>query len=195
MATHEERSRAESSAVSTLVPPVEPIDHVVGRSDAAVTLLEYGDYECPFCARAHLVVNEVLEAMASMTRFAFRQFPLTHIHPHALVAAQAAEAAGAQGRFWEMHDMLFENQDALSLETILRCASALDLDVERIVDDLRNGVHLRKVKRDFESGTRSGANGTPTFFINDSRLQTAWDPEHLVRAIQAAASRDRTARP
>jgi len=165
--------------MSRLTMPVGPDDHVLGRSDAPVTLCEYGDYECPHCGRAHAVTAELLRQRANDVRFAFRHFPLTRIHPHAGSAAQAAEAAGSQGQFWPMHSMLFEHQDALEPEDLLSYARALDLDIPRFVQELRAGVHMPRIQRDFRSGARSGVNGTPTLFINDERLDGPWDLDVL----------------
>jgi protein-disulfide isomerase len=164
---------------------VESSDHVRGRFDAPVTLIEYGDYECPYCGRAYFVVEDVLRRAGPSVRYVFRNFPLSQMHPHALVAAQWAEAAGAQGKFWEMHSTLFENQDALGTDDLLRYAQLLDLDVPRMVDEIREGVHLAKVKKDFRSGVRAGVNGTPTFFINGVRFDGDW-ATGLLDAIREA---------
>lgn len=174
--------------MSRLVVPVGPTDHVLGPEKASVTLVEYGDYECPFCARAHGVLAQVLEHVREEARFAYRHFPLSQMHPHAQRAAQAAEAAAAQGRFWEMHHTLYEHQDALDLEDLLEYAEALDLDVVRFAAELREEVHLPHVRADFRSGVRSGVNGTPTFFINEERFDLPWDdPVTLETAIEQAA--------
>jgi protein-disulfide isomerase len=169
--------------MSRLKQPVGPSDHVLGPRDAPVTLVEYLDYECPFCARAHHVVAEVLRRVGDIARYVPRHFPLSQVHPHAVVAAQAAEAAGAQNRFWQMHSTLFENQDALEPEDLIRYAASLGVDVPRFADELRTGVHMWKVRSDFMSGARSGVNGTPTFFINDARFDGSWDPDSLTAAI------------
>lgn len=162
-------------------------DHVIGSADAPVTLLEYGDYECPHCRRAHFVVDSVLGRIGDRMRYVFRTFPLSETHPHALLAAQSAEAAGAQGKFWPMHATLFENQPALEIEDMVGYAEALDLDVQRMLDELRAGFHLAKVRADFRSGVRSGVNGTPTFFVNGLRFDGSWDPDSLVLAIRKAS--------
>lgn len=175
--------------MSRLTQPVGPGDHILGPPNAPVTIVEYLDYECPYCARAHGVVAEVLERVGEETRYVPRHFPLSQIHPHALLAAQAAEAAGAQGRFWPMHATLFDNQFALDADAILLYADALGLDVPRFTRDLRSGAFLPKVQNDFKSGVRSGVNGTPTFFINGDRLERQWDAPTLVAAIQQAAQR------
>jgi protein-disulfide isomerase len=174
--------------MSRLLQPVGRLDHVLGPSDASVTLVEYGDYECPHCARAHGVLAEVLRRVGDDLLFAYRHFPLSQIHPHATLAAQAAEAAGDQDHFWEMHHMLFEHQDALELDDLVSYARAIGLDVVPFAQELRDQVNLPKVRADFLSGVRSGVNGTPTFFINGERLNTAWDdPIALATALEHAA--------
>jgi protein-disulfide isomerase len=172
--------------MSKLKPPVGSGDHILGDVDAPVTLLEYGDYECPYCGRAHIVLQEVLRRVGRDVRFVFRHFPLAEVHSHAQKAAEAAEAAGAQGKFWPMHDMLFENQDALETEDLIGYAEALGLDDARFVEDLETHAHLEKVKSDFRSGVRSGVNGTPTFFIEGARFDGSWDPDTLTAALQKA---------
>lgn len=171
--------------MSKLTPPLGPDDHVLGPSAVRVALAEYGDYECPFCARAHHQAQKVIRDFGSSMRFAFRHFPITQAHPHALQAAEAAEAAGAQGSFWRMHDMLFENQHALELEHLCGYATALDLDVARFIDDMGSHAYLERVKRDFRSGARSGVNGTPTFFIDGERFDGSWDAETLEMAVSS----------
>jgi protein-disulfide isomerase len=171
----------------TLSPPVSDRDHVIGPANAPVTLLEYGDYECPYCAMAHPVVKELRRRIGNAMRFAFRHFPLTRVHPHAERAAEAAEAAGAQGKFWQMHDMLYEHQDALEDEDLLVYAGELGLDLHRFALDLETGAHGRKVREDFLSGVRSGVNGTPTFFINGRRHEGSYDLPSLLAAVATAA--------
>jgi protein-disulfide isomerase len=148
-----------------------------------VTLVEYGDYECPHCGRAHPIVKAVQERFGDQLCFVFRHFPLTQIHPHAQRAAEAAEAAGAQGAFWEMHDLLYENQDALGDVHLIGYAATLDLDVERFAEELADGTYSRRVREDFLSGVRSGVNGTPTFFVNGRRHDAPWDLATLSAAI------------
>jgi protein-disulfide isomerase len=174
--------------MSSLVQPVSRLDHVLGPGDASVTLVEYGDYECPHCRRAHAVLGEVLTRVGDDVLYAYRHFPLTQIHPHATLAAQAAEAAEAQDRFWEMHHTLFERQDALEFDDLLSYARALELDVVRFAQELRGQVHLPMVRSDFLSGVRSGVNGTPTFFVNGEQFNTPWDdPIAFVTALARAA--------
>jgi protein-disulfide isomerase len=169
-----------------LALPVGRRDHVRGPATAPVTLLEYGDYECPFCGAAHPVVDQVVQIMGDQLRFAYRHFPLTQAHPHAQQAAEAAEAAATQGRFWEMHDLLFEHQDRLAARDLLAYASTLALDVARFAIELNTHMHAPRVREDFLSGVRSGVNGTPTFFINDLRHNGGYDLESLLTALTAA---------
>jgi len=149
-------------------------DHSTGPEDAPITLVEYGDYECPHCGRAHPIVKAVQRSLGDKLRFVFRNFPLSQSHPHAENAAESAEAAGAQGRFWQMHDTLFENQDALKDEDLVRYASELGLDVDRFAAELDSGMYTDAVAEDFSSGVRSGVNGTPTFFVNGERFDGDW---------------------
>jgi protein-disulfide isomerase len=165
------------------LPVSDRRDHLRGNLTAPVTIVEYGDFECPHCGRAHFIVNDLLDQAGDEICFAFRHFPLAQIHPHAFRAAEAAEAAGAQERFWEMHDTLFENQDALDDESLLEYALALDLDVRRVEAELNKGVHTARVREDFITGARSGVNGTPTFFINGRRHDGPWDLASLANAI------------
>ncbi len=173
--------------MSKLNPPVGPRDHVRGSPDALVTLVEYGDFECPYCGRAHPALLEVERRMGRDMRFVFRHFPIAELHPHAVAAAEAAEAAGAQRKFWPMHDMLYENQGALEIEDLVGYANALGLDTERFTGDLVSHAHLHRVQRDFQSGVQSGVEGTPTFFINDVRYEDSWDPDTLTIALRAAS--------
>ncbi len=173
---------------ATLTPPVSERDHAQGPADAPLTLVEYGDYECPYCGRAYPIVKYVQEQLGAKLRFVFRNFPLRELHPHAQHAAEAAEAAGGQGRFWEMHDHLFEHQRRLSDRHLIEYASRLRLDVERFDRELTQHVHAPRVRADFSSGVRSGVNGTPTFFINGVRHDGSWDAEALLEALRAAAS-------
>jgi protein-disulfide isomerase len=176
-----------SSSSATLTPPVSDRDHVIGPPTAPVTLVEYGDYECPYCGMAHPTVIEILRQVGDDVRFVFRHFPLTRIHPHAERAAEAAEAAGAQGRFWQMHDMLYTHQQALEDRDLVLYADAIQLDVPRFVSELQAGVHMPRVREDFLSGVRSGVNGTPTFFINGRRHDAGYELPTLLAAVVAAA--------
>jgi NhaA family Na+:H+ antiporter len=154
--------------IATLRPPVDPDrDHVRGAADAQVTLVEYGDFQCPYCGEAYSVVHELLERFGDQLRFVFRHMPLADLHPRAPYAAEAAEAAGAQGRFWEMHDRLFEHQRELSDEELRGHAGAVGVpDGERFDAELRDRVHAARVEEDYASGARSGVPSTPRFFVN-----------------------------
>jgi protein-disulfide isomerase len=174
---------------ATLAPPVSKRDHLRGSLDAPVVMAEYGDFECAFCGQAYWVVKELEQALGEVLCVAFRHFPLNTVHPHAQHAAEAAEAAGAQGRFWEMHDMLFERQQALEDSDLVDYALALGLDAERFTRDMLEHRWAPRVREDFMSGVRSGVNGTPTFFINGVRHDGGFDPDSLLRAIEYAAER------
>jgi protein-disulfide isomerase len=176
-----------ASMRAQLAMPVSERDHVQGPENAPVTLVEYGDFECPYCAAAHVIVKEVQEIMADKLRFVFRHFPLTQIHPHAETAAEASEAADAQGQFWEMHDLLFENQPRLDPPHLLMFAEELGLDSKRFVQELEAGIYRERVREDFLTGVRSGVNGTPAFFINGVRYDGSWDLAPFVEALESAS--------
>jgi protein-disulfide isomerase len=172
--------------MSQLKPPVGANDHVQGPAKAPVTIVEYGDYECPYCGQAYPITKALQERLGDQLRFVFRNFPLAEAHPHAEHAAEAAEAAAAQGKFWEMHDLLYENQDALEDEDLARYAQTLNLDVPRFVKDMEEHRYADRVREDFRSGARSGVNGTPTFFINGVRHNGPFDLESLMATIEEA---------
>ena len=174
-------------ATGTLVPAVGPQDHIRGPVDARVTLVEYGDYQCPYCGLAFESVQSVQSALANEMRFVFRHFPLVQIHPHAQQAAEAAEAAGAQGKFWEMHDMLFTHQDALDLGSLRRYAAEIGLDILKFDEDIEGHRHLPKIMADYQSGIESGVEGTPTFFIDGEIYTGDYDSESLRRALESAS--------
>ena len=168
-----------------LTDPVDPeVDHIRGPSDARVTMVEYGDFECPYCGRAEPVTRELVRTFGDELAFVFRHLPLADVHEHAEVAAEAAEAAGAQGHFWEMHDLLFANQEALGLDDLIGYAGELGLEVDRFIDDLSSRRHSLRVARDAESADESGVAGTPTFFINGRRHYGAYDLASLTRALR-----------
>jgi protein-disulfide isomerase len=171
--------------MSLLRVPVNSSDHVQGPDNAPVTLLEYGDYECPHCGAAHPVVQRVQRHFSSRLRLAYRHFPLTEIHEYAEAAAETAEYAGFHGRFWEAHDMLFENQDRLGLPLFLAIVRYFGLSEQGLRDALAHGTFADKVRRDFLTGVRSGVNGTPTFFINNLRYDGPASYEALAGAIAA----------
>jgi protein-disulfide isomerase len=166
-----------------LTLPAPQRDHVQGPASARFALLEYGDYECPYCGEAQPVVKAVQQELGEELCFAFRNFPLTTAHPHSQHAAEAAEAAGAQGDFWTMHDLLFENQGALEDEDLFQYAVRARLDARRLVAEVLDGVHTAWVKEDFKSGVRGGVNGTPTFFVNGLRYDGPRGVESLLAAL------------
>ena len=168
-----------------LKPPVSKRDHVQGPANAAMTLVEYGDYECPACGQAYWAIKEVQRALHGRLRFVFRNFPLTK-HLHAEEAAEAAEAAAAQSKFWEMHDALYENQDALEEQDLKTYAKNIGLDAGQLATEIESGAHIGRVREDFESGVRNGVDGTPAFFINGVRYDGSYDPESLIAALKHA---------
>jgi len=176
---------------SHLKPPVGPDDHVEGMADASVTLVEYGDYQCPYCGEAYPVVKLLQKKLGARLRFAFRNFPLAEAHPFATGAAQMAEAAALQGKFWQMHDMLYEHQDALEPDRLLGYATRLRLDMAKLEQALDSAAVAGRVRSDFMSGVRSGVNGTPSFFINGVRFDGNWaDADEFFEALEAAANPD-----
>jgi protein-disulfide isomerase len=166
-------------------------DHVRGPNLASVTLVEYGDYECPYCGRAEVVIRELLDSFGDELRYVWRHLPLNDVHSHAQMAAEAAEAAAAQGRFWDLHDMLLAHQDELTAPDLARHARELGLDIERFWDELRRREHAPRVDRDVASADASGVAGTPTFFINGRRHRGAYDVATLTAAVQSAQARAR----
>ncbi len=172
---------------------VSPADHHLGTEGAPVVLVEYGDYQCPHCAHAVPVVRYVRERFGDQLRFVFRHFPLTGIHPYAEQAAEAAEFAGAHGMFWQMHDLLFENQAQLGDLLFPALANALDLSTTSMQEALANGRYRERIAADFDGGIRSGVNGTPTFFINGQRHDGANDEAGLAMAIEQILARGRSA--
>jgi len=176
----------QESRTARLTLTVSQQDHRQGSETAQVTVVEYGDYECPFCGEAYPIVKEIQRRLGDRLRFAFRNFPLTQSHPHAEHAAEAAEAAAGQGKFWQMHDSLFEHQRALDDAHLVHYASALNLNEERFKREMTEHVHTNRVHEDFLSGVRSGVNGTPTFFINGVRHDDSYALETLLAAIEAA---------
>jgi protein-disulfide isomerase len=175
---------------ATLKPPVGESDHAEGLASASVTLVEYGDYECPYCGSAYPIVKKIQSTMGSDMRFVFRNFPLKEAHPHALHAAIAAETVGLHGEaaFWKMHDALYEHQRALDDSHLSRYASALGVAPEEIAAEFEGGKAMDRVRSDFRSGIKSGVNGTPTFYINGVRYDEDWtDIASFLSALRAAA--------
>jgi protein-disulfide isomerase len=176
----------------TLTPPVGPDDHFLGPADAAVTLVQYGDYQCPRCGQAFGVLQQVLDELGDRVRFVFRNFPLVDVHPDARLAAEAAEAVAVHGgndAFWDMHAVLFHNQDALDVDSLLGYAEAVGVDVDAVAEDLSARARRRRVVADIDSGHRSGVHGTPTFFVNGKRYEGDWaEPGELAAALREAAA-------
>jgi len=164
--------------------PVGKDDHAAGPEDAPVTLVEYGDYQCPGCGAAYPMVKTIQKHLGAKLRFVFRNMPLNEIHPYAELAAEAAEAADAQGRFWDMHDALYEHQDQLGPDLATILAKRLHLDVARFEQDLASRRFRERVKRDFLGGARSGVNGTPTFFVDGLRYDGTLDERSLEAALR-----------
>jgi protein-disulfide isomerase len=172
---------------ATLTVPVSAgRDHIQGPPEAPVTLVEYGDYQCPYCGAAFPIIKQVQEAMGPDLRFVFRNFPIVTAHAHAETAAEAAEAAAAQGKFWEMHDVLYENQRRLEDDDLHGYAAGLGLDLPTFDDDLAKHVYAARVHEDFMSGVRSGVNGTPTFYVNGIRYDEPYDRATLLAALERA---------
>ncbi|HTO52398.1 MAG TPA: thioredoxin domain-containing protein [Myxococcota bacterium] len=182
MARHPSNPDAAELAV-----PIRDSDHVIGPASAPVTVVEYGDFQCPYCGSAHPIVKKLLHELGREIRFVFRNFPLSTVHPHAEHAAEAAEAASAQGLFWEMHDLLYENQGALEDDDLVAYAARAGAQKTRFTRELSSHIYAPRVREDFMGGVRSGVNGTPTFFINGVRHDDSFDFATLKKAIARAA--------
>jgi protein-disulfide isomerase len=169
----------DSAELSRLLLPIRLSDHVHGSEDVPYTLVEYGDYECPDCGRLYVILRDLQKDLGSRLRIVFRQYPLSGVHPHAQQAAEAAEAAGAQGKFWEMHTLLFERQQALRTKDLIRYAEQLNVDVERFRQELKNETYKERVRADFIAGVQNGVHGTPGLFLNGVRYEGEWDEESL----------------
>jgi protein-disulfide isomerase len=169
-----------------LAVPLNPIDHVLGHPGAPVAVVEYGDFECPNCKQAAPAVKLLLKRFAGRIQVGFRHYPLEEVHPHALHAALAAEAAGAQGKFWPMHDLLFENQAHLKLQHLRGYAERIELDMVRFDAEMQQELYLQRIREEVEDGRRSGVRGTPTFFVNGTLHDVSFGMHELFRAIEAA---------
>ncbi len=181
---------ATSEAILDLSAEIDPArDHTRGADDAPVTIVEYGDFECTYCGQAESVIRELLTGSASDVRYVWRHLPLNDVHPHAQLAAEASEAAAAQGAFWEMYDLLLAHQGRLELDDLRLYAEELELDEDRVIDEVRRRVYLDRVSEDVASADESGVSGTPTFFINGSRHYGVYDIEHLTESVRAAKNR------
>lgn len=172
-------------AEEDLTVEVTDKDHIQGAKNAPVTLVEYGDYECPVCGAAYPIVKDIQGQLGDRVRFVFRNFPLAQMHPHAAQSAEAAESANAQGKFWEMHDTLYENQGNLTEKDLLGYGEKLGLDENQFRADLQNEAYNERIEADLMSGAESGVNGTPTFFINGARFDGNWQNGELLTALQS----------
>lgn len=171
--------------MAKLTPSVSNEDHAQGSPDAPVTLVEYGDFQCPHCGAAHPILKQLQQMHGENLRLIFRHFPLSNSHPMAIPAAMAAEAAAKQDKFWEMHDMIFEHQNQLSPEAFLKFADKIKLDIKAFEKDSDDVSLAEKIDASFESGVRSGVNGTPSFFINGVKYNGGYDAASLSEAITA----------
>ena len=161
--------------MAQLHPAVSNNDHIQGSADAAIELVEYGDYQCPYCAQAYSIIKSLQRSFGKNLKFVFRNFPLTEMHPYAMNAALAAEAAALQNKFWEMHDYIYEHQQRLDDKSLLGYAEKLGLDLKRFKNDIKLDTLTNKVEQDFESGARSGVNGTPSFYVNGKKYNGDWE--------------------
>jgi protein-disulfide isomerase len=162
-----------------LKPPVSGQDHIQGSGDALIELVEYGDYQCPYCRAAYPIIKAIQKKFGKDLKFIYRNFPYENIHHDAFKAAMAAEAAGVQGKYWEMHDIIFENQDNLTTKALVKYARRIGLDVPIFESDMNNNTLEKKIDADFESGVRSGVNRTPSFYINGEKYEGEWDEATL----------------
>jgi protein-disulfide isomerase len=178
-----------SDEEARLSPPVDENDHLRGSPDAPVTLVEYGDFECPYCGMAYPILKKLEQLASDLVRVAFRYFPLTNLHPHAALASEAAESAAAQGKFWEMHDLIFEHQDRLTRADLEIYAGRAGVELDQFRNDLDTHRWASKVRDQFRSGVISGVNGTPTFFVNGRRHDGGYQLEELVRLVTDEAMR------
>jgi protein-disulfide isomerase len=177
-------SASEPIPNTTLLVPVQEDDHVHGVSTASLTLVEYGDYECPDCGRLFETIRDLQRTLGARLRIVYRHYPLSGVHPRAQEAAEAAQAAGAQGRFWEMHDLLFQNQNALQRNQLLAYAETLALNMDRFRGELKKQVYRNRVREDFKRGVENGVYGTPGLFLNEVRHSGAWDRDALLRKLK-----------
>jgi protein-disulfide isomerase len=176
--------------LTRLLLPINAGDHVHGPASAPCTLVEYGDYECPECGRLYTIIRDLQASMGPGLRVVYRHYPLSGIHPHAQEAAEAAEAAGSQNHFWEMHDLLFQHQDALKQKDLLAYADQLGLDTHRLRQELKDGVYSDRVREDFRRGVQNGVYGTPGLFLNGVRHDGAWDGDILRKQLTATCGKE-----
>jgi protein-disulfide isomerase len=169
----------DDASPTQLLDPVREWDHAKGPADAPLTLVEYGDYECPDCGRLFLVLENLREEWAGRLRLVYRHYPMSGVHPRAQLAAEAAEAAAAQGQFWEMHALLFQHQHQLKVDELVRYAASLGLGADRIKRELKQGTYTEVVRKNFIAGVKNGVNGTPGLFLNGVREQGVFDEAYL----------------
>jgi protein-disulfide isomerase len=170
-------------------PEITPEDHVLGSADAPVTVVEYGDYECPYCRGAYRDVHRLLDQYPGRVRFVFRNFPIPQLHPHAEQAAEAAEAAAAQGKFWPMYELLLRTSSKLDLDSLLRYADQIGLDTGRFENEVRGNVYAARIEADVSEGLRNGVNATPKFYVDGVRIDGKVPMEGLVDAVRAAVQK------
>jgi len=168
-----------------LTPPLSAEDHVEGPDRAELELVVYGDFQCPYCTAAYPILKRVRDQLGPRLLFAFRHFPLREIHPAAELAAEASEAAAAQGAFWQMHDRLYESRGALGREDLIGYAGELGLDADRVAQELDSGAHVERVQRDLDGGSASGITGTPAFFVGGRLHRGSFDASSLITALEA----------
>jgi len=185
--THVNMAKGQAVNMQLTLPVSESRDHIQGPSTAAVTLVEYGDFECPYCAQAYMITKEIQERLGSKLRFVFRNFPLTEVRPHAYEAAIAAETAAAQGKFWEMYDYLFKHGQVVTDDNLRLSAANLGLNATKFDREFLDRTYSRHVDEDIQSGKSSGVRSTPTFFINGDNYNGAWDLDSLLGALDEAS--------
>jgi protein-disulfide isomerase len=174
--------------MAKLKPPVSSSDHMEGDPESPIILVEYGDFQCPHCGAAYPIIKQIEKKFKGQLAIVFRHFPLAEAHPYAQAAAVASEAAANQGKFWPMHDLIFENQHHLGLEKLLQLAEGLKLDMKRFQNDFKDPGLFKKVEDSFESGIISGVNGTPSFFINGIKFEGTYEFESLVKGLELSVS-------
>lgn len=179
-------SSTYNAKLDPVLRPDEAIDHIRGPATASVTVIEYGDFECPISRQARGALEVMREHFSHRVRFVYRHFPLREAHPHAELAAEAAEAAGAQGKFWQMHDLLFAQQQHLDEEHLLACATQLGLDLARYQNEISDHIYLQRVQEHMEGGRHLGVRSTPSFFVNGALADVSFGMEHLHQAIDKA---------
>ncbi len=172
--------------MARLTKGIQDSDHILGPENAPVKLVEYGDFQCPYCGAAYPILQKIIRQMGDRLCFVYRNFPLTQVHEYAMAAAEAAEAAGGQGKFWEMHNQIYTNQDVLDIDHLYGFAKTIGLDMERFDRDMADETYEDKIHADFQSGVRSGVNGTPTLFINGNRYDGPIDARAIREALEEA---------